>query len=61
MTNKLIKVEDIIKRVNVRKDTNFSRNPEPISVLNDRVSNIIGDNIVYLSEFVIAKIKGKIP
>ena len=59
MIIKLVKISNIISRVN-NKNSLFSRKPEPISILKSAISDIVGDNVVYISEFVIAKIKGKI-
>jgi hypothetical protein len=59
MPIKLVKIRNIISRVN-NKNGSFSKNPELISILNSDISDIIGDNFVYISEFVIAKVKGKI-
>ena len=59
MAIELVKISDIILRVNNKKGL-FSKIPEPISMANSRISNIIGDDAIYISEFVIAKIKGRI-
>lgn len=59
MTIKLVEIHDIISRVD-SKNGLFSKIPELISMLNSQISSIIGDDVVYISEFVIAKVKGKI-
>lgn len=61
MSIKLVKIKNLLKKVNENDDGIFSRKPKPIVVITGHISNIIGDNVIYLSEFVIAKIKGKIP
>src|SRR5882724_4357709 len=37
----------------------FSRTPLPIFVLPLKISNIVGDDIIHISEFVIAKVQGR--
>lgn len=61
MEIQLVKIEKLLSVVNKNTNGIFSSIPEPIIILNKNLSEIIGDNIVYLSEFVIAKIKGKVP
>jgi hypothetical protein len=53
-------VEDLIKSVNDNRSGIFKRDPELIVVLPNSIAGIIGDDKIYLSEFIIAKIKGKI-
>ena len=53
-------IKNILNRVDSNKIGIFSKTPEPIVILNNRISKIVGDNTVYITEFIIAKIKGKI-
>jgi hypothetical protein len=53
-------VRDIIIRVNSNPMGVFSRIPEPIVILGLEISEIIGDDCIHISEFIIAKIKGRI-
>lgn len=53
-------MEDLINRANGNKTGIFKRDSELIVVLPENISKIIGDSKIYISEFVIAKVKGKI-
>ncbi len=54
-------MDDLIKRVNNNTTGIYNRDPEPIAILPLNISQIIGDMVIYISEFIIAKVKGKIP
>lgn len=54
-------INNMLVSVEINQTGVFSRIPQAIAVLNDELSDILGDRIVYISEFIIAKIKGKIP
>ncbi|MEK7095653.1 MAG: hypothetical protein AAB917_03265 [Patescibacteria group bacterium] len=56
----LSKIRDILDRVERNKTHIFSKEPEMIVVLNQNISSIITDNNVHISEFIVAKIKGRI-
>lgn len=53
-------INDLIKRVNKNKTGIFKRDSELIAVLPDKIAVVIGDSKIYISEFIIAKVKGKI-
>ena len=53
-------MEDIIKRVNENKIGIFNRKSELIIFVDEDISDIIGDNRIYISEFIISKVKGRI-
>lgn len=53
-------IRDLVKRVNRNKTGIFKRDSELISILPNNIAIIIGDNKIYISEFIIAKIKGLI-
>ena len=53
-------MEDIIKRVNENKIGIFNRKSELIIFVDEKISEIVGDNRIYISEFIIAKVKGRI-
>ncbi len=61
MPIQLIEIGDLLTRVNNNHDGIFRKIPEPIVILCEDISSIIGDDSIFLSEFVIAKVKGKIP
>lgn len=54
-------IEDLLLRVEKNDTGVYSKTPVLIAILNGEVSSIVGDRFVYISEFVIAKIKGLIP
>ena len=54
-------IENLVKNVNENVSGIFSRYPKLIVVLPDKITSIIGSSDIYISEFVIAKVKGKIP
>ena len=51
---------DIIQRVNNNKTGIYNRNPELIAIIGIEISSIIGDSHIHISEFIVAKVKGKI-
>lgn len=51
----------LLERVCANKSTLYSKAPVLIAVLSKKIGGIIGDRLVHVSEFVIAKIKGLIP
>lgn len=53
-----INIESLVERVNTNKTGIFNRDPELIATLSDNISLVIGDEKIYISEFIIAKIKG---
>ncbi len=53
-------MEDLIRRVNDNKTGIFKRIPELIVVLDRAIFDAIGDDSIHVSEFIIAKIKGRI-
>ena len=57
----LSNIRDIVIRVNSNSTGIFSRIPELIAVLGSDISRIIGDDRVHISEFIVAKINGRIP
>ncbi len=48
-------------RINTNTTGLFDRKPQLIVVVGTDISEIIGDTHIYISEFIIAKVKGKIP
>ena len=52
------KIKDLLDRVNGNKTGIFSRIPEVIVILDKKSGELIGDNHVHISEFIIAKVKG---
>ncbi len=54
------KIADLIERVNANSTGIFKRDSELIVIVNKEISEIIGDSHIYLSEFIIAKVKGKV-
>jgi competence protein ComEC len=58
---KVTLVQDILKRVTSNTSNRYSNIPEPIVILDREIASIIGDTVICLSEFVVAKIKGLIP
>jgi hypothetical protein len=54
-------IKDLLKKVEKNDTGVYSKIPVLIAVLNIEISDIIGDRLVHISEFVIAKIKGLIP
>ena len=61
MPLQLSDIKSMLENINANKDGHFSKDPEPIAILNERISLLIRDTVIHLSEFVIAKVKGKIP
>jgi hypothetical protein len=57
---KLTVISDLIKRVNINASGVFRRDSELIAILPSPIANIIKSKNIYLSEFVVAKVKGKI-
>lgn len=57
---KLINIANVVTRVNMNQTGIFLRMPEPIIMLCPEIASIIGDNYVHISEFIIAKIRGRI-
>jgi hypothetical protein len=57
----LSNIQDIISRVNSNITGKFSRTPEPIVILSPKILKAIGDDMVHISEFIVAKVKGLIP
>lgn len=53
-------MHDLLKRVNENSTGIFKRDSELIVILPETIAKIIGDNQIYLSEFIIAKVKGKL-
>ena len=53
-------MENLIERVNKNTTGIFKRDSELIVTLPKIISVVIGDNKIYISEFIIAKVKGKI-
>jgi hypothetical protein len=57
---KLSTIYDLVRKVNANKTGIFKRKPKLIVILPNNIAAIIGDNKVHISEFVMAKIKGRI-
>lgn len=55
-----MEISFLIEQVNKNTTGIFDRVPKLIILLPGNISDIIGDNKIYLSEFIIAKVKGKI-
>lgn len=53
-------IADILERVNNNKSGIYERKPELVVVLPEKIALIIGDKKVHISEFIIAKIMGRI-
>lgn len=53
-------INKIVERVNKNKTGIFKRDSELIVVLPDIIAEVIGSYHIYISEFIIAKVKGKI-
>lgn len=61
MKNKTkLNIHKLIDNVNQNNTGIYNRSPELIARLPIKISRIIGSKDVYISEFIIAKIKGKI-
>ncbi len=54
-------MEKLLSRISSNTTGSFSKKAECIAVVDDSIARIIGDSKIYISEFIIAKIKGKIP
>ena len=54
-------IEKLLKKVEKNNTGVYSKTPVLIATLNKKISDIIGDRFIQISEFVIAKIKGLIP
>ncbi len=54
------KIKNLVDRVNKNRTGIFKRESELIVTLPPLIANVIKSNRVYLSEFVIAKVKGRI-
>ena len=54
-------IENLLKKVEKNNTGVYSKTPMLIATLNKEISDIVGDQLVHISEFVIAKIKGLIP
>jgi hypothetical protein len=57
----LSNVKDLVNRVNTNETGVFSRIPELIVILEPNLAQVIGDDHIHISEFIIAKMKGMIP
>ena len=57
----LSEIRDLLERVNLNKTGTFSRIPEAIVILDSVLAERIGDDVIYISEFIIAKVKGLVP
>ncbi|MDO8430373.1 MAG: hypothetical protein Q7S72_00060 [Candidatus Taylorbacteria bacterium] len=60
METRLIKIQSLLDNVRDNKSGIFSNKPHLVVILNKQLSVLIGDEKIHLSEFVIAKIKGRI-
>lgn len=61
MENKTkLNIHKLIDNVNQNNTGIYNRTPELIAKLPRKISKIIGSRDVYISEFIIAKVKGKI-
>ena len=56
----LILIQNILERVDRNTSGIFSKVPEPIFALPPDVSDLVEDTVVHISEFIIAKVQGKI-
>jgi hypothetical protein len=54
-------ISDLLKKVEKNETGIYSKMPVLVAVLNEEISGIVCDQLVHISEFVIAKIKGLIP
>ena len=54
-------IKDLLLKVEKNTTGMYSKTPVLVAVLDKEISIIIGDRLIHLSEFVIAKIKGFIP
>lgn len=57
---KLIRIQNLIRRVNANKTGIFRRDSELIAILPKEIASVIGDDKIHISEFIVAKIKGRI-
>jgi hypothetical protein len=57
---KLTNIADVVTRVNTNQTGKFLRVPEPIIMLRSEIASVIGDTFIHISEFIIAKIQGRI-
>lgn len=55
-----LKIEELLVKVNENQTGKFNRDPQLIAILPQKIACIIGDDKIYISEFVIAKIKGMV-
>ena len=53
-------IRDLLDRVNSNTSGIFSRIPETTIIIRPEIAGCIGDNRVHISEFIIAKVKGRI-
>lgn len=53
-------INEIVERVNRNKTGIFKRDSELIVILPDTIAEVIGSYHIYISEFIIAKVKGLI-
>ncbi len=57
-----MKISNILKRVNsLGKNHIFDKNSHKITCIRDPIASILGARTVYLSDFIVAKIKGFVP
>lgn len=55
-----LEICDLLEKVNMNTSGVFDRTPRLISILPQNISEVIEDNKVYISEFIIAKVKGRV-
>lgn len=53
-------IHKLIKKVDENTTGIFERTPELIVLLPEMIAKIIGSSKIYLSEFIVAKVKGRI-
>jgi hypothetical protein len=57
----LTNIEKLLEKVNTNDTGTYSKEPQLIAVLEERIGSIIGDSFIHISEFVVAKVKGLLP
>lgn len=54
-------IKDILEKVDSNLTGVYSKKPQLIAIIDAEITGIIGDRLIHISEFVIAKVKGLIP
>jgi hypothetical protein len=60
MKDELIDIEKLLGKVKTNESGVFSKTPILVVVLDEKIACVLGDHLIYISEFIIAKVKGRI-